>query len=86
MVLFGIMGTQINIRLSEKLLETASTYALRNGYTNVQEFIKETIRKRLFEEDTLTEEELSLVTSLAKVTKEKKLVGSERELVDKLKK
>ena len=86
MVSIGIMNTQINLRLEDNLLESAKTYSQLHGYGNVQEFIKETIRQKIFDEPDLTGEELSLILKIAKVSEEKKLFKSEEELFKKLRK
>lgn len=86
MVSFGIMGTQINLRLSEELLVKAQEYSNKHGFDNVQEFIKETLRERLFNEPTLSEPELKLVLKLAEaVKKDRGLLGTKEELMAKLK-
>ncbi len=53
------MNTQVNIRMPEKLLMAARDYADDYGYGTVQEFIKETVRQKLFDNDMdrLTPEE-----------------------------
>ena len=43
------MNKQINIRLPEKLLETAQSYADEHGFATIQDFIKEAVREKLFE-------------------------------------
>lgn len=43
------MGTQISLKLSDKLLAAAKKHAKGQGYDNLQDFIRETLRKRLFE-------------------------------------
>ncbi|MFT4344001.1 MAG: hypothetical protein ACMXYE_04615 [Candidatus Woesearchaeota archaeon] len=78
------MNTQINIRLPEKLLTCATTYCEEHGYGSLQEFIKETMREKLFEEPDITKEELKYVKKLLQVTEKKNLYGSEKELFNKL--
>ena len=79
------MNTQINVRLPEKLLSSAENYAEEHGFGTVQEFIKETVREKLFEESELSKEELELVTKLLEVSEKKNLYGTEKELIKKLK-
>ncbi len=79
------MNTQINLRLPENMLKSANTYAEKNGYGNLQEFIKETIREKLFDEPELTKEEIELIKKLAEVSNKKNLFGTEKELFSKLK-
>ena len=47
------MGTQINLKLSDKLLVSAKNYAKRYGFSNIQEFIRETLREKLFETELI---------------------------------
>lgn len=78
------MNTQMNVRLPQKLLLSAQSYAEEHGFSTVQELVKETLREKLFE-PSLTKEELSLVLKLAEVSDKKKLYGTEKELFKKLK-
>lgn len=86
MVSFGIMAetTQINVRLSDQLLDSASTYAQKHGFDNVQELIKSTLREKLFEKPLISKEELVLVKKLAQATEKKGLFRTEEELFQKL--
>ena len=84
MVSIGIMNTQINLRMPEKLLNSAKSYSDEHGYGSLQDFIKETIREKLFDEPEITKEELALVKKLAEVSEKKNLYGTEKELFDKL--
>lgn len=88
MVSFGIMttATQINVRLSDKVLNKASNYARKHGFSNIQELIKESLREKLFGKPIITEEELMLVKKLALATEKNNLWGTEEELFAKLKK
>ena len=84
MVSIGIMNTQINVRIPQKLLSSVRSYSDEHGYGSVQDFIKETIREKLFDEPEISKEELALVKKLAELTGKKKLYGTERELFSKL--
>ncbi len=44
------MSIQISLKLSDKMFETAKDYADNMGYDTLQDFIRETMRKKLFEE------------------------------------
>tara|TARA_Y100000310_G_C20129727_1_gene555306 strand:+ start:327 stop:566 length:240 start_codon:yes stop_codon:yes gene_type:complete len=79
------MNKQINLRLSQKMLTSAQKYARNYGFSTVQEFIKETVREKLFEE-SLTKKEISLIKKIIKVSKEKNLLVSEEELFKALRK
>lgn len=79
------MNTQINLRLPEKLLLSAKRYAASHGFGTMQDFIKETVREKLFEEPDLTAEELMLVTKLAKASEAENRYGTEEELFKRLK-
>lgn len=74
---------QVNIRMTDKMFNTAKEHAEKKGFGNVQEFIREILRERLFEE-SLTKEEISLVQKLANATEKKKMYKSEKELFAKL--
>lgn len=80
----NIMNSQINLRLTPKILSAATSYAQQHGFGNVQEFIRETMREKLFDEEEISEKELSLVKQLSKVSKEKNLVVGEKELLSRL--
>ncbi|MFC1691739.1 hypothetical protein ACFL0W_06180 [Nanoarchaeota archaeon] len=78
------MNTQINLRLPEKILASARIYAEEHGFSNLQDFIKETMREKLFDQPEISKEELALVSKLAEASEEKKLFGTEEELFKKL--
>ena len=84
MVSIGTMNTQINVRFPEKLLVSAKKYSEQHGYSTVQEFIKETVREKLFEEPNLTKKEFFLVKKLLEATEKGDLYGTEEELFKKL--
>jgi hypothetical protein len=84
MVSIGIMNTQINIRMPQKLLSSVKSYSNEHGFGSVQDFIKETIREKLFDEPEISKEELALVKKLVDVSEKKKLYGTEKELFAKL--
>lgn len=84
MVSIGIMNTQINLRMPEKLLTSVRSYSDEHGFGSVQDFITETIREKLFDEPEITREELELVKKLAEVSEKKNLYGTEKELFSKL--
>lgn len=83
-VSIGIMNAQINLRLSEEMINSVNRQAKIQGFATVQEFIKEVLRERLFDEDELSKEELVLVKKLMQANEEKSLYGSEKELFEKL--
>ena len=84
MVSIGTMNTQINLRMPQKLLSSVKSYSDEHGYGSVQDFIKETIREKLFDEPEITKEELELIKKLIEVSEKKKLYGTEKELFTKL--
>jgi len=77
------MNTQINIRMPGKLLVSARTYAEKHGFGTLQDFIKETVREKVFEEE-ISPGELKLVRTLAEVAEKRNLYGTEEELFKKL--
>lgn len=80
----GIMGEQINVRMSEQMLSSAKNYAKANGFDNVQELIKETLREKLFESSQISAKELALVKKLVSASEKGSLYGTEKELFRKL--
>ena len=84
MVSTGIMNTQINVRLPEKMLVSAQTYVEKHGFNTVQDLIKELMREKLFEEPAISKEELTLVKKLIEASEKKNLYGTEAELFTKL--
>ena len=48
------MSTQISIKLSDKMLDLARDYADVNGFDNLQSFIRETLREKLFDSEKLS--------------------------------
>ena len=45
------MGTQISLKLSDRVYASAKVYAETNGFDTLQNFIRELIRERLFERE-----------------------------------
>jgi len=78
------MNQQINLRLPGKLLISAQKYAQKHGFTTIQEFIKETVREKLFEKPEITRDELDLAEKLFMVSEKKSLYGTEKEMFKKL--
>ena len=84
MVSIDIMSTQINVRLPEKMLVSAQTYVEKHGFNTVQDFIKELMREKLFEEEGISKKELTLVKKLIQASEKKNLYGTEAELFTRL--
>ena len=84
MISIDIINTQINLRLPEKLLDSVKSYSEKNCYSSIQEFIKETLREKLFDEPKITKKELALVNKLLILSEKKNLYGTEEELFKKL--
>ncbi|MBT4376855.1 hypothetical protein HOD29_05780 [archaeon] len=80
------MNQQINLRLPEPLLSKTKSEAKKKGFTTIQEFIKETLRESLFQNQGITQNELTFLKKLHKVSEEKSLYKTEKELFDKLNK
>ena len=45
------MGTQISLKLSDKMFTSAQSYADVHGFDTMQDFIRELMREKLFEEE-----------------------------------
>lgn len=81
MVSIDTMNKQINLRLPQTILVQSEKYAKKHGFNTVQEFIKETVREKLFE---ISKEEEKLIKKLIEVSGGKNLYGTEKELFKKL--
>ncbi|MBU2639053.1 MAG: BrnA antitoxin family protein [Nanoarchaeota archaeon] len=80
LVSIDTMNAQINLRLPEALLLKTKKYAQKQGFGNVQEFIKETIREKVFGEPEITPEGFELIKKLIEVSNKKNLWKTEEEL------
>jgi metal-responsive CopG/Arc/MetJ family transcriptional regulator len=80
------MNSQINVRMPEKMLTAAHTYAEKNGYGTIQEFIKETIREKIFGEEKLSKKEIELVKQIVEASNKPGFYRTEKELFDRFKK
>lgn len=79
------MNQQVNLRLPGKLLDSAKSYADSHGYGTLQEFIKETLREKVFEPG-ISEKEMALIRRLLKASEAKNLYGTEKELFESVRK
>lgn len=57
------MNTQINIRVSEDFLDDAKNYAKIHGYLNIQEFIRDAAREKIYEQYEVRNEYLEKLNS-----------------------
>jgi len=80
------MNQQINIRLSGDMLKKAQVRVKKQGYENLQEFIRELLREKLFETTEVSRKEMDFLRKLHRVSEEKGLYGTEKELFSKLNK
>jgi hypothetical protein len=78
------MNQQINLRLPQRLLKSATRHANKHGFGSVQEFIKETLRDKLFPPEELSKDEMAYVMAVLKDTKENNDFISEKELFNEL--
>jgi len=47
------MSTQLSIKLSERMLKSAREYAKIHGFDTLQDLIRDLLREKLFEEESL---------------------------------
>jgi len=78
------MATQINLRLPENLLDSAKSYAEDYGFSNVQDFIKETLREKLYEQGEFSKSELNMFKDLKEISDKENLYSTEEELFSRL--
>ena len=57
------MSIQINIRVSEDFLEDARNYAKSHGYLNIQEFIRDVAREKIYDQYEVRNEYLEKLNS-----------------------
>ena len=48
------MGMQISLKLSDKMLSEAKKYARLHGYDQLQDFIREILREKLFDRENIS--------------------------------
>ena len=48
------MNTQISLKLSSKILKTAKSFSEAHGFDSLQDFIRELLREKLFEDEKLS--------------------------------
>lgn len=80
------MNSQINLRLPEEMLKKAKEESQKQGFSNIQELIKEMLRKTLYGSQGVTPEELGFLKKLYRVSEDKNLYGTEKDLMKKLNK
>ena len=50
--IYVFMGTQISLKLSDRIYSSAKVYVDIHGFDTLQDFIRELLRERLFEGET----------------------------------
>jgi hypothetical protein len=81
-------STQINIRLPPKLQSAAEQYTENYGYRNIQEFILEAIRDKIFRDnkydETFSANEIDLIEKLLYVSVEKGKIKDHNDIIKAL--
>ena len=81
-------GAQINIRLPDRLQSAAEQYVDNYGYRNIQEFILEAIRDKIFRDnkydETFSDKEIDLVEKLLSVSSEKGKIKDQNDITNAL--
>ncbi|HUW66541.1 MAG TPA: hypothetical protein VMW20_00655, partial [Candidatus Nanoarchaeia archaeon] len=79
------VSTQINIRLPSKLQLAAEQYTENFGYRNIQEFILEAIRDKIFRDnkydETFSAKEIDLIEKLLSVSIEKGKIKDQNDII-----
>ena len=82
------VSTQINIRLPAKLQSAAEQYTENFGYRNIQEFILEAIRDKIFRDnkydETFSAKEIDLIERLLSVSIEKGKIKDKDDIIKAL--
>ena len=81
-------NAQINIRLPSKLQSATEQYVDNYGYRNIQEFILEAIRDKIFRDkkydETFSEKEIDLIDKLLSVSIEKGKIKDKDDIIKAL--
>jgi hypothetical protein len=81
-------STQINLRLPPKLQSAAEQYTENFGYRNIQEFILEAIRDKIFRDnkydETFSAKEIDLIEKLLSVSIEKGKIKDQNDIIKAL--
>ncbi|MEA1945567.1 MAG: ribbon-helix-helix domain-containing protein [Euryarchaeota archaeon] len=81
-------GAQINIRLPDRLQSAAEQYVDNYGYRNIQEFILEAIRDKIFRDnkydETFSDKEIGLIEKLLSVSIEKGKIKDQNDITNAL--
>jgi len=81
-------NAQINIRLPSKLQSATEQYVDNYGYRNIQEFILEAIRDKLYRDkkydETFSEKEIDLIDKLLSVSIEKGTIKNQDDITKAL--
>jgi len=57
------MATQINLKMTDDFFEQADEYAKKHGFMSIQEFIREAVREKLYDEPQIRQEYLDILNS-----------------------
>ena len=61
------MGTQISLKLSDKMFTKTKEYVEKKGYESTQDFIRELIRQRIFESASIKSTAIASESVLGKI-------------------
>ena len=77
-------GAQINIRLPARLQSATEQYVDNYGYRNIQEFILEAIRDKIFRDnkydETFSDKEIDLIEKLLSASIEKDKIKDQNDI------
>jgi metal-responsive CopG/Arc/MetJ family transcriptional regulator len=80
------MVIQINLRMNDKLHSQIKEYSETFGYENLQDFIREVMREKVFESNDLTEREIGYASVIEKLSDNNKAYGSMKDIKALIKK
>ncbi len=78
---------QVNLTLTQHLLEKAESYAEEYGFRNIQELATEALREKVFEDEydeSVTEKEIELMDKLLALSISKNRIKSEKDIMKAL--
>lgn len=72
------MNSQVNVRMSNELLSKSQKMSEKLGFSSLQEFIRETVREKVFEDaEVLTRREYKQLDRMLKIADKSGFVGED---------
>jgi Arc/MetJ-type ribon-helix-helix transcriptional regulator len=82
------MSNQINLKLSDRMFNSAKKFSEKKGFNSMQDFIREILREKLFErgyDNSFNEREIALIDEIIEKSLKRGNLVSEKEFLKALK-